>query len=402
MAQKQANRGVILAAAAVCNGLVGALYMWSIFSLPLEGLHGWSPEDIAFAYSLYLILECSAGLVCGRLQMMNIEPKILATIGGLLLSSGWFFSGFAESISTFYVLFSLLGGTGSGFLYNVAVATATKWFPDKRGFANGVCLGATGLSPLLFAPLGNFLIETTGVTMSFHICGLICLVCTLGSTWILKAPPTQPIRKSNSSVERIPASNDCTPRQMLHKPAFWALWVLYAVAASAGMMLIGHASSIGQHLVHLTASQGALQVGILAVANFSGRLVFSSLSDKVGRYPVLIFVLFATAINFLFCFGAVNSFLSFTIALAAAGMCFGGVMAIMPPLCGDLFGVVNFSQNYAILFSGYTCASLIGPMVGATTFSKTGSYSLAFTIAGVLALAGIGFVLITRTLGRRI
>ncbi|MFR3272851.1 MAG: MFS transporter, partial [Slackia sp.] len=73
--------------------------------------------------------------------------------------------------------------------YNVSVSTATAWFPDKRGLANGVCVGTTGLSPIIFAPLGNFLITTMGVNMSFHICGIIFAVGVIVASRFLAAPP---------------------------------------------------------------------------------------------------------------------------------------------------------------------------------------------------------------------
>ena len=53
-------------------------------------------------------------------------------------------------------------------------------------------------------------------------------------------------------------------------------------------MLIGHASRIGQEVAGITAAQAALLVGIMAVANFVGRLALGSLSDVLGRHKVVI------------------------------------------------------------------------------------------------------------------
>ena len=39
-----------------------------------------------------------------------------------------------------YITFGLLVGVCDGICYNLALAIATRWYPDKRGFANGVAL----------------------------------------------------------------------------------------------------------------------------------------------------------------------------------------------------------------------------------------------------------------------
>ena len=53
-------------------------------------------------------------------------------------------------------------------------------------------------------------------------------------------------------------------------------------------------------------------------------------------------------------------------------------MATMPALTADLYGTKHFGQNYAFMFSGYTCASIIGPMLAASVLAHTGSYLPAF------------------------
>ncbi len=174
--------------------------------------------------------------------------------------------------------YSIMGGIGSGIIYNVSVSTATAWFPDKRGLANGVCVGTTGLSPIIFAPC---LITTMGVSMSFHICGIIFAVGVVVASRFLAAPrrigPLKNwIRGDRSSIQE----DGLTTLQMLKKPTAYLMWLLFAVAASAGMMVIGHAAGISEQLAGLNTDQAAAQVGILAVANFAGRLVFASLSDR--------------------------------------------------------------------------------------------------------------------------
>ena len=130
------NRWAVLAAAGTLNALVGAIYVWSIVSVALASEYGWSAQGIAFAYSLYIVCECCSGFLAGYLQT-RMDSRMLTLCGGVCLASGWFLAGFADAVPLLYLTFSMLGGIGSGFVYNVSVSTATAWFPDKRGLANG-------------------------------------------------------------------------------------------------------------------------------------------------------------------------------------------------------------------------------------------------------------------------
>ena len=188
---------------------------------------------------------------------------------------------------------------------------------------------------------------------------------------------------------------------MLRSPLFWILWLIYAATATSGLMLIGHASNIGQQLAQLTAAQGALMVGILAVANFSGRFGFGWLSDRIGRYNTLLIILGITVLDMLLFFGHASDFVTFMIVLCIVGLGFGGLMVIMPALCADLFGPQNLGMNYAALFSGYTVASFVGPLVAAGVFESSGAYDAAFIVAGALSVVGILLVLVARKMPTR-
>lgn len=401
MSNRSANRWAVLAAAGTFNALVGAVYVWSIFYSSLSTTYGWTPQATAFAYSLYIVSECCAGFLAGWLQN-RIRPGLLSLCGGCCFAAGWFLAGFADAIPLLYMTYSIMGGIGSGIIYNVSVSTATAWFPDKRGLANGVCVGTTGLSPIIFAPLGNFLISTMGVSMSFHICGIIFAFGVLIASRFLAAPPKDWAPENWVRGDRASVQEDgLTTTQMLKKPTAYLMWLLFAVAASAGMMVIGHAAGISEQLAGLNADQAAAQVSILAVANFTGRLVFAALSDRFGRYTVMFFCMTVTAITMTFFLGKADSFVSLTAALCVIGATFGGMMATMPALTADLYGTKHFGQNYAFMFSGYTCASIIGPMLAASVLANTGAYLPAFPAAGALTCTGLLLTLATAFMAKR-
>lgn len=403
----QPQRNVILAAGTLAAMGTSCIYMWSIFNKPLMATYGFSASEVSMAYSLFLLTTCFSSMLAGWLQQ-RIQPRYIVVCSGVLFGMGWFLSGFASNLVMLYLFFGGFAGAGNGLLYNTIVAVVMKWFPDKRGFANGICIGAIGLGPVFFAPLGNFLIESFSVQMAFHIVGVIWLVIYLTVSWLLLVPPAgwQPsVRTENKEepTEEKPCRElNLSATQMFRQPLYYVLFLVMMVASTSGLMITAHASNIGQELAGLTASEGAVMVAALALGSCLGRFGFGALSDSIGRYKALALSLAANAVVMLFCIHAATTFVTFLVAVAAVGACFGGTMSIVPAIVGDAFGSVNFGQNYSFVYPGYTVASFIGPTAAASAFEAMGSYAPAFTIAGALALVGVVLVVVCSRLQKRL
>lgn len=399
---KKPNRWVILAAAAITGGGTGSLQMWSIFNRPLIEAYGWQIQEISLVFSLVTLAGCCAGFLAGWLQR-TIRPSLLMLMAGSLFGFGWLLAGFAHTVPVLYLTFGFIGGVGNGLIYNTAIATAVKWFPDKRGIANGVVLGGTGLAPAIFAPYGNFLIESMGVSGAFKMVGLTLIIIYGVFSWLLCWPEAQTdtVAKTHDTHWLRHENREYATKEMLHSGRFWLMWCILVCAATSGTMMIGHAASIGQDLAGISAGEAAGLVALMAVANFVGRMGFGTISDHSGRYLALVTMMLLTAVDMLFFFGNARGFLPFACALCGIAACYGGTMAVVPSLCGDTFGQRNFGSNYAFLYTAYTAASFVGPMLAAHFVATTGSYDAAFAIAGSLSLIAAVLCIVARVFQAR-
>lgn len=402
------NRGVILTAAAVTCSFCGAIYMWSIFTNPMIAEHGWNVQEISLAYSIFLLMSMVSGFLCGKVQD-KIDTRALMLIAGLLESVGWGMTGFASSIPMLYFTFGIIGGFGDGIVYNLSVSVATQWYPDKPGFASGICTGCVALSALLFAPLGQLFISHFGASGSFKLCGVIFFAFFFVFSWFLRMPPAVFVGDEDAQVRKGEAvenhagaeaaqqkPRDFTTLQMVCQPLFWIIWVGVFLASTSGLMVTAHTSGIGQLLVGMTAAQGALMVGVFAVGNFAGRFVSGNLADRIGCANTLMLLMLCTAAEMLFFYAGASSFTSFMIQTCLLGFFFGGVMSNLPLLCSTYFGFKHFGGNYAISYSGYTVSALVGPMIAAFVLANTGGYDAAFYIAGGLSLLAFAAFLLVR------
>jgi OFA family oxalate/formate antiporter-like MFS transporter len=180
---------------------------------------------------------------------------------------------------------------------------------------------------------------------------------------------------------------------MMKTVKFYILWIVFLGSCVAGLMLIGHASAIGQELASITASQGAMLVGILAVANFGGRLIMGALSDHIGRYPTLMICLAGSTLDMVL-MSQSRSFMTFLLAIILVGVTFGGVLATYPSIISDTFGTRNMGINYGIVFTAYGIAAILGPMAATTFKGSMGSYQPAFLFAGICSAVALVLVFV--------
>lgn len=405
--KKTPPREIILIAGAFTALGTGAIYMWSIFNKPLMTTFGFSASEVSMVYSLFLLATCFSSMLAGWLQR-HTQPRFIVLGAGVLFGLGWFCSGFADSLPLLYLFYSGFAGAGNGLLYNTIVAVVMKWLPDKRGLANGVCIGAIGVGPAVFAPAGNLLIETFDVQTAFHIVGIVWLVVYLVFSWVLYVPPSGwapkgvAVGEDEAGKKSVVREVNFTSMQMFKQPLFYLLFAIFMVSSISGLMITGHASNIGQELAHLSASEGAIMVSVLALGSFLGRLIFGFISDIIGRYNTLVIALAINAIVMLLFLGQATTFVTFLLAVSLVGACFGATMTVLPAIVGDAFGSGNFGQNYSFVYPGYTVASFVGPMLAASAVETMGTYAPSFIVAGVFSLAGIALVLFAKAMAYRL
>lgn len=388
----------------------GITYAWSIFQAPLIAYHGWDSNQVTLAYSLSYVAVLAAVFALGPLQQ-RFKPRYLLLASGLIQGAGFFLASFAQSIPMLYLTYSLLAGFGNGAIYSIAVSAATKWFPDKKGLANGICVGCMGLAPLVWAPFGNALIASFDVTSAFRIIGVVTIIAFLVIPWVVEAPDPEwkpagwnpPVndaadRQFSERRSRQITGSDFTVAQMIKQPLYWVLLLMTMCSCTSGLMMTGQTAVMAVSIAHVNAAQGALLVGLLAAFSFAGRMVFGALSDKLGRLNTQLALLVATTADMLFLFPHACDFLSFLLSMGVIGMCFGGVMAMLPSLVSDCFGTANFSVNYPFVYMGYTAASFSGPLLANSVFASTGAYSSAFLVAAGIGGCGIVLALAAKVL----
>ncbi|MBA9088368.1 OFA family oxalate/formate antiporter-like MFS transporter [Fontibacillus solani] len=392
LASKQSNRVIVFTAAFIIIFCCSASAAFSVFAKPLQEATGGTASQVALTLTIYQFTMSLFGIISGKIVDKS-GPKKLMYIGGFVFGMGWLLTAFAPNLFMLYITCGFIAGAGNGLLYNPSINTALRWFPEMKGTMSGILLGAASLGPLVLAKVGAILCDRFG-TQGFVFIGLAYLILVWMVGWRMILPEKgwkpegwNPLAVKQPGMER----EDYTPSEMIKTSTFWIMLVLFSIACTAGIMMIGSLSTIAQVQLGMTAVTAANMVVINCLANFCGRLIVGKLCDKWGENNTLVLVLVVTIVGLLGLRVATTSmvFIAFLILLGAA---FGGVLVVYPPLTSKTFGVKNFGVNYGIMFFGYSIGALLGPQIAARAVNQdlgTSAYSHAYLIAVAVALVGL-------------
>jgi MFS family permease len=391
------RRGWIVTLAGMgLNLALGILYAWSVFSKQLvEGVErggfGWSKTAATMPYTIAIACFALMMVPAGRLQD-KLGPRIVASAGGLLTGLGLVVASFATPAAAWPAVlgFGVLAGTGFGLGYAAATPAALKWFPpEKKGLISGLVVGGFGLAPVYIAPLAKHLLSTYGVASSFRILGVAFLVVATAFAQLITNPLVPPhlVGKAVAGAP-IPSTRQATWREMVREPNFYLLYVQYACAATAGLMIIGHMAKIVAVQSNNTIQSGFVFVALLAGFNAGGRVVAGVVSDYIGRVVTIAMVCIAQAIMMFF-FSGFSTVGAFILGAGVVGFSYGACLSLFPATAADNWGTKNLGLNYGILFTAWGVGGVFGPVLAGRIADTTGSYAGAYNVAGLLLLVAI-------------
>jgi MFS family permease len=281
-----------------------------------------------------------------------------------------------------------MAGTGIGLGYASAMPAAVKWFPpQKKGLITGLVVAGFGLAPVYIAPLSKYLLSTYGISYSFRILGIAFIITTTLFAQLIKNPPViqAPFQGSQGGSVVKPAYADSSWRQMIRTPVFYSLYIQYACAATAGLMIIGHLAKIVAVQSGNTIKAGFFFVALLAVFNAGGRIVAGVVSDYIGRIVTIALVCIMQAM-IMFFFPQFSTVAAFVLGSALVGFNYGACLALFPATTADYWGTKNLGLNYGILFTSWGLGGVFGPMLAGKIADATGAYTTAYYIAAGLLL----------------
>jgi MFS transporter, OFA family, oxalate/formate antiporter len=417
--QKVSNRWLVVVGAVLIQLCLGAIYAWSAFTPYLKKApYGFNNTQTQAIFSVSLAVFAIVMVFAGR-WLGKSGPRIVALTGGLVLGAGYILAGlFGNGLFGYFInqliFIGLVGGAGIGLAYVCPIAVGMKWFPDKKGLITGLAVSGFGFGAAIWVGLaGNWanLLANWGVQGVFIAYGIVfAIAVVIGSIWMVFPPDGWAPKGWQAPVVTAtvkPAGTvDYMSSEMLKKGQFYALWVMFIFSAMAGLMTIGNIKNFGNEALQLKG--GLSEVAAAAVTtttmaifyslfNGLGRIVWGTLSDKLGRRRSLILMcaLQGVIMVLFYWMGSVPALLY--LGASIIGFNFGGNFSLFPTMTSDLFGLKYVGRNYSWVFTAYGVGGIIGPLM-AGLFGDAHNWAAAFIVSGIACFiaAIIGMVFLTK------
>ncbi len=377
------NKWLMAVAGMVLQLSIGSIYAYSVWIKPIEILNGWDAHQLKLAFSLAICFLGFTAAFMGKF-VQKIGPKKAGLLGALFFGGGLAGAGFASyigSLPLFYLTYGIISGIGLGFGYITPVSIVVKWFPDKPGLGSGLVIMSFAAGSILASQIITPLTHTLGVSNSFYSLALIYALLMVIASLYLEAPTVTPIgvKDYHSGGTHVPAS------ELLTDVKFYALWLMLFLNTTCGIALIAVAAPMAKDVIHISESAAIAFVGVIGLFNGLGRLIWSSISDKAGRWNTYLIFFLVGAACFVVLTQTSNAYL-FQILVFVIISCYGGAFATMPAFIKDIYGADKLGPVFGYVLIAWSVAAFAGPWL----ISLTNNYStIFFTFAGLLSLAAV-------------
>jgi OFA family oxalate/formate antiporter-like MFS transporter len=232
------------------------------------------------------------------------------------------------------------------------------------------------------------------------ILGGIFLVMTVIGAFLLKNPPPgyKPAgwTPAPATAKTGATTQEFTPSEVLKTPAFYFMWIAYALGASAGLMVISQLVPFAKSMGIPSAALVTMTLVVSATGNASGRILSGWMSDALGRLNVLRLMIAVSMISMPLLYLAGSNVSYLYVMVFIVYWCYGTQLSVNGSATADFWGTKNAGINYGMLFTAWGVAGIIGPRIGGVLFDKYKNYQMAFYTAGVLAAVALVAELMAR------
>lgn len=406
MLDKKRNKLLVVSTALLL--FLGLIYAYSVLLAPLKVEFGWSVAQMTLVFALSICSFTLGSLAVGPLVRAK-KNAVALLAGAAMLAAGFLGTALASGGVALYMAYAAYGvaaSFGIGWVYNVVIPTVTSWFPDKCGFAQGVCLMGFGAGGFVLGPVATQLYSVLpwrGTLVGFAV---VFAALVAGSAAVLKAPGDAEATElaalaagagaGDAGAAEVADDRFVSSGQMLRTPTFWLLYAFLFMLGSIGMGITG----IGRELpLSLGASDlaAAVVIGFVNVGSGVGRLSCGIALDKLGRHRTMRIIGFggtvAPAVM-------IASLLSGSLAVQAVaclltGMSWGAAVVTMPFVSRTEWGLANMAQNMAMVNTYSIFASLVGSFGAGMLYGACGSF---LPVLGIMTALGVASVLLANKL----
>lgn len=390
------KRSVVLCVGMALLLFLGLIYAYSVLLAPLKAEFAWPMSGMTFIFALSISAFTVGGLASGRLVARG------RVRGGLLLGASLLLVGFlgvphaagAESLAFAALMYGVLASFGIGLVYNIVIPVVSAWFPDKPGFAQGVCLMGFGMGGFLLGPLATGLYAMFPWRVVIGCLGVVFAALIVASSFVIRAPRLDEIGLPEpvAGPARDAGAGEGECHGLLSSPVFYLEFLFLFFMGSNGMGITG----IGRELpltLGVDDMAAAFIIGFVNIGSGIGRFGGGVLLDRIGceRSMLGIAVMGVASPAIVAASLAMGSVALQLAGCLLFGVSWGAAIVTMPFITRREWGQADLAQNMAVVNTYSIFGALAGSFGAGLLIEATGSF---YPVLGVMVVFALGALLV--------
>lgn len=257
-----------------------------------------------------------------------------------------------------------------------------RWFTVQRGRAMMLAAMGMSLGGVVLAPVIGWLIEAEGWRTALLVMGGSNAVLLLGLAALIRDRPGPDDVEGGQAASGVqaaaPSGVDLAIASILKMPRFWSIGLSSAVALGIAQALA--ITVVPLAIDHgLTMMQATSLMSITGVSAITGKLLLSTVADKVERITLLSgFFLLGAVLNA----GLMVSHDYMMLACCAVilGVAAGAMAPMFYALLADQFGTASFGTVRGLMAPILAVIGALIVRLAGEVYDRTGGYELLFLI----------------------
>lgn len=357
--------------------------VFSLFLVPLSEEFKVPRAEVSVVLLIVALTNAIVYPLVGKLAD-RIGARFIIVSGICLFSSSLFLVSKVENITQLYVVYGLMGMSGSALGPILFTKIIAGWFDAKRGFFLGFVGGVGNGVGSTLMPIYVFnLISEGGWRYGYQ--GLSFVVLLMGLPFVLlllRDPP------SESSVENNfeQGQSGLTLFEAATIRTFWIF--ISAIALCTGCLI-----SVFTHVVPVLADIGIeTQDATAVLATFAlvtviAQVIVGGFLDKVGR-PLAIAPLFVLAAGGVLIFSTTTSLSLLFLSASLMGLGLGAEFGLLPYGISRYFGLRHYGTISGVMYSIVAITNGCMPVLMDIAYDTWGNYDFGLQLAALSMIVG--------------
>jgi MFS family permease len=349
-------------------------YGQSVFLAELHRIHGWPTSLISTATTFfYLFSAVLVAFVSDAIRRFG--PRICLVAGVCCLALSTAALGRIDAPWQLYAVYVLMAFGWAGVSLGAITNTLGLWFTTRRGMAISLALNGASCGGVFGVPILIAAIASLGLATALDVTAMVTVAVLIPVIVIVIGRPPRHSASDGNGVPLIAVPASRIRAEAFRSFAFWTITISFAMVLLAQVGFIVHLISYLDPVVG--RERGAIAVALLTVMAVVGRVLFSTVIDRLNQRKASAVSFASQAVALLIMINARNEATVF-FASALFGFSVGNVITLPALIIQREFDPRSFGVLVSLTGAIGQCFNAFGPGVIGLLRDASGSYTLPF------------------------